>query len=146
MPNWASHAHFSPFSNGLCQIGPLMPTMAHKGGLWIYSKDLLLIWGISRAFLHMSVSLSPVDKWNQANNPRKRNLSLNMRAEDIRVEVPFEPFEEFVCYLLCVNRILILYSLFMPNKTLHIMHTCHTSFWWSVITDIDQNSHQSGKG
>ena len=29
MTNWVSHAQFSPFSNGLCQIGPLMPTLAH---------------------------------------------------------------------------------------------------------------------
>ena len=29
MPNWAFHAYFGPFPNGLCQIGPLMPTLAH---------------------------------------------------------------------------------------------------------------------
>ena len=29
MLNWASHARFSPFSNGSCQMGHLMPTLAH---------------------------------------------------------------------------------------------------------------------
>ena len=65
------------------------------------------------SFLHTSVSLSPVDKRNQANNPRKINSPLNTRAEDIRVEVSFELFEELVCYVLCVNRIHILYSFFI---------------------------------
>ena len=29
VPNWASHAHLNPFPNGLCQIGPFMPILAH---------------------------------------------------------------------------------------------------------------------
>ena len=65
------------------------------------------------SFLHTSVLLSPVDKRNSANNLNKRNSPLNTCAEDIRVEVPFYQFEELVCYLLCVNRIRILYSFFI---------------------------------
>ena len=78
------------------------------------------------SFLYTSISLFPVDKPNKTNNPRKKNSPLNTRAEDIRVEVLFEPFEEFVYYLLRVNRIL--YSLFIPNKTLYVMHTRDASF------------------
>ena len=29
VPIWASHAHLNPFPNGLCQIGPFMPILAH---------------------------------------------------------------------------------------------------------------------
>ena len=81
MPNWASHAHFSPFSNGLYQIGPLMPTMAHfqmdyaKLGLsyplWPIKVDFDFIQRIYylfeaswEFFLFTSISLSPVDKRN----------------------------------------------------------------------------------
>ena len=130
MLNWASHAHFSPFSNGLCQIGPLMPTLDHfqmdyaELGLscplwpifkWIMSNwvshayygplrwTLVLFKGFTtylirlESFLHTSVSWSPIDKRNQANNLRKRNSPLNTHAEDIRVEISFESFG-----LLCV--------------------------------------------
>ena len=113
MPNWASHAHFSLFSNGLCQIGALMPTLAHfqmdyaKLGLscplWPIKVDFGFIQRIyylfeaSRGFfLYTSVSLSPVDKRNQVNSSRKRNSPLNTRMEEIRVEIPFE---ELDCYM-----------------------------------------------
>ena len=114
-----------------------MPTMAHWDGLRLYSKGFTTCLIRLESFLHTSVSLSPVDKRNQTNNPRKRNSPLNTRAEDIRVEVSFKPFEELIFYLLRVNRIFFLYSLFIPNKTLHVMHTRHASFWWSIIADID---------
>ena len=95
MPNWVFHAYY----------GPLRWTL-------VLFKEFTTCLIRLESFLHMSVSLSPIDKRNQANNPRKRNSPLNSRAEDIRVEVPFEPFEELVCYLLRVNRILILSLLF----------------------------------
>ena len=132
MPNWAFHAHFSPFSNGSCQIGPLMPSMAHYGGLWFYSKDLLLVWGVLRVFLYTSVSLSPIDKRNQANNPRKRNSPLNTCVEDIRVEVPLKPFEELDYYLLHVNRFLILFLsvLFWVWPCISCIHVMHNFNAW----------------
>ena len=124
MPNWASHAHFSPFSNGLCQIGPLMPTLVYfqmdcaKLGLscplWPIKMDFGFIQEIyylfeaSREFSYIRQFYYPLFiKWNQANNSRKRNSPLNTRKEEIRVEIPID---ELVCYLLCVNRIYILYS------------------------------------
>ena len=84
MQNWASHAH----------SGPLKWTLVLFKG---FTTCLIRL----ESFLHTSVSLSPVDKQNQANNPRKRNSPLNTRAEDIRVEVPFvslkSPF--VICYV-----------------------------------------------
>ena len=89
MPNWAYHAHFSPFPNGSCKIrashahfGPLEWTLALFKG---FTTCLIRL----ESFLHTSVSLSPVDKRNQANNPRKRNSPLNTRAGGIRVELSF---------------------------------------------------------
>ena len=85
-------------------------------------------WIISNWAFHAQAHFQMDYKRNQANNPRKRNSPLNMRVKDISVEVPFELFEELVCYLLRVNRFFFLYSLFMSNKTLHVMHTCQASF------------------
>ena len=82
---------------------PLWPIEMDFGFI---QKDLLLVCFVSRVFLHTSVSLSPVDKRNQTNNPRKRNSPLNTRVEEIRVEIPFE---ELVCYVLCVNSVYILF-------------------------------------
>ena len=59
-----------------------------------------------KSFLHTSVSLSLVDKRNQANNSRRKNSPLNTHAEEIRVEIPFE---ELVCYVLCVNSVYVLF-------------------------------------
>ena len=153
MPNWASHAHFSPFSNGSCQIGPLMPTLAYfqmdhaKLGLscplWPIKVDFGFIQRIyylfdsSWEFLYTSISLSPVDKWNQANNPKKRNSPLNTCAEDMRVKISFE---ELVCYALCVNRVY-MFSFFI-KVSLHFMHTCiYCNFfqkkrWWNLLKGI----------
>ena len=127
------------------KLGPFMPILAHfqmdraKLGLscplWPIKVDFGFIQRIyylfdsSREFSYIRRFHYPLlIKRNQANTPRKRNSPLNTCAEDIKVEVPFYQFEELVCYLLCVNRIRILYSLFIPNKTLHVMHTRHASF------------------
>lgn len=40
------------------KIGPFMLTVAHSSGLWLYSKDLLLVCIILRVSLHTSVLLS----------------------------------------------------------------------------------------
>ena len=95
MSNWASHAHY----------GPLRWTLVLFKG---FTTCLIRF----ESFLHTSVSLSPVDKRNQANSPKKRNSPLNTCAEDIRVEVTFEPFEELDCYVLCVNRVYVYFFLF----------------------------------
>ena len=115
MPNWDSHAHFSLFPNGLCQIGHFMPILAHfqmdhaKLGLsyplWPIKVDFYFIQRIyylfeaSREFSYIRRFRCPlVDKRNQANNPRKRNSPLNTRVEEIRVEILFESL--FVmCYV-----------------------------------------------
>ena len=84
MQNWASHAHF----------GPLKRTL-------VLFKEFIACSIRLESFLYTSVSLSPVDKRNPANNPRKRNSPLNTCAEDIRVEVSFvslkSPF--VICYV-----------------------------------------------
>ena len=82
--NWASHTHY----------GLLRWTLVLFKG---FTTCLIRL----ESFLHTSVSLSPVDKRNQTNNPRKRNSPLNTRAQDIRVEVPLvslkSPF--VICYM-----------------------------------------------
>ena len=106
MLDWASHAHY----------GPLRWTFVLFKG---FTTCLIRL----ESFLHMSVSLFPVDKRNQANNPRKRNSPTC--AEEIRVEISFE---ELVCYVLCVNKVYI-FSFFI-KVSLHFMHTCiHCNFF-----------------
>ena len=84
----------------------------------------------------MSVSLSSVDKRNQANNPRKRNSPLNMCVEEIRVEISFE---ELVYYVLCVNRVYI-FSFFI-KVSLRFMHTCiHCNFFQKNDDEIFKNA------
>ena len=89
MLNLASHAHY----------GPLRWTLVLFKG---FTTCLIRL----ESFLHTSLSLSPVDKRNQANNPRKRNSPLNTHVEEIRVEIPFE---ELVCYVLCVNSVYVFF-------------------------------------
>ena len=107
MLNWASHAHYGPLRWTLVLFKRFTTCLIHL-----------------ESFLHTSVSLSPVDKRNQANNPRKRNSPLNTPVEEIRVEISFE---ELVCYVLCVNRVY-MFSFFI-KVSLHFMHTCiHCNF------------------
>ena len=100
--NWVSHAHY----------GPLRWTLVLFKG---FTTCLIHL----ESFLYTSVLLSPVDKRNQTNNSRKINSPLNTRVEEIRVEIPFE---ELVCYVLCVNRVY-MFSFFIKVSS-HFMHTC----------------------
>ena len=97
LSNWASHAHFSPFLNRLWQIGPSCPLWPIKVDFGFIQRIYYLFETSREFFLHTLVSLSSIDKWNQANNLKKRNSPLNTRVEDIRVEISFESF-----ILLCV--------------------------------------------
>ena len=68
MSNWTSHAHYGPLR-----------------WILVLFKEFTTCLIRLESFLHTSVSLSPVDKRNHANNPRKRNSPLNTRVEEIRV-------------------------------------------------------------
>ena len=50
MPNWAFHTYFNPFSNGSCQIGPLIPTMAIKVDFGFIQR-IYYLFEASREFL-----------------------------------------------------------------------------------------------
>ena len=107
------------------KIDLLCPLRPIKYGLRFYYKTLLLVCLVMRVYCIRRLYYSLLIIKVHTNNPRKRNSPLNARAGGIRVEIPFE---ELVCYVLCINRVY-MFSFFI-KVSFYFMHTCiHCNFF-----------------